>query len=96
MPRYIQKLSKEEQDLPHWQTATLTNADQYYRGPRFSVSRQCRHASSPAPRQAGNARAATQGTEGLQGRQMNRIGRRTILVMLLIAALAIMWNLFGG
>jgi len=27
---------------------------------------------------------------------VNRIGRRTIFCMLPIAALAIMWNLFGG
>jgi len=27
---------------------------------------------------------------------MNRIGRRTVFAMLLIAALAIMWDLFGG
>ena len=27
---------------------------------------------------------------------MNRIGRRTIMCMLLIAALVIIWNLFGN
>jgi hypothetical protein len=27
---------------------------------------------------------------------MNRIGRRTVFAVLLIAALAIIWNLFGG
>jgi len=27
---------------------------------------------------------------------MNRIGRRTIFAMLLIVALVIIWNLFGG
>jgi hypothetical protein len=57
--------------------------------------RQCRHASRPAPRQ-GSTSATTQGREGLQDRQMNRIGRRTIFAMLLIVVLAIMWNLFGG
>jgi hypothetical protein len=32
----------------------------------------------------------------LPSESMNRIGRRTIFCMLLIVALAIMWNLFGG
>jgi len=27
---------------------------------------------------------------------VNRIGRRTVICMLPIAALALMWNLFGG
>jgi hypothetical protein len=42
------------------------------------------------PREAGShARAATQGREGLQSRQINRIGRRAIFAMLLIVTLAI-------
>lgn len=71
---YIQMLPKKEQDLPHWQTAILTLINTA-EGPDFSVSRQCRHASSPAPRQRSTSNSTTaQGHKGLQDRQMNRIG----------------------
>jgi hypothetical protein len=39
---------------------------------------------------------ATQSRKGLQDRQMNRSGRRTIFAMLLIVALVIIWTVMGG
>jgi hypothetical protein len=39
---------------------------------------------------------AQRSREGLQDRQMNRIGRRSIFAMLLIVALAIIWSVMGG
>jgi hypothetical protein len=41
-------------------------------------------------------KAATQSRKGLQDRQMNRSGRRTIFAMLLIVALVIIWTVMGG
>jgi hypothetical protein len=42
------------------------------------------------------ARVPAEDDEEIPDRRMNRIGRRTIMCTLLIAALAIVWNLLGS
>jgi hypothetical protein len=55
------------------------------------------NAADAEPREArSHARAATQGREGLQDRQINRIGRRTVLAMLLTVAIVAIWKLLNA
>jgi hypothetical protein len=74
--RYIQKLPRADQDLPHWQTATLTLINTA-EGPQLPVSCQCGHAAGVEPRQGSTTNSTTtQGPRRLTRSQMNRIGRR--------------------